>query len=67
MSNKRGESKKHEAMEHLRKGLATNARKRKTSRAQVAMQEMYSPSKSFKGRSAGAGAMNLRGGVKKGK
>lgn len=67
MSNKRGESKKHEAMEHLRKSLAANKGKRERSRAQVAMQEMYSPSKSFKGRSAGAGAMNVRGGVKKGK
>ena len=67
MSSERGESKKHEAMEHLRKGLAANKRKREKSRAQIAMQEMYSPPKSFKGRSAGAGAMNLRGGVKKGK
>lgn len=67
MSKERGESKKHEAMERLRKGLAGHSRKRKRSREQVAMQEMYSPPKSSKGRSAGAGAMNVRGGVKKGK
>jgi hypothetical protein len=67
VSKKRGESKSYEAMAHLRKSLAANKGKRQRSRAQVAMQEMYSPSKSFKGRSAGAGAMNLRGGVKKGK
>jgi hypothetical protein len=54
-------------MERVRKSLAANARKRKQSRRQVAMQETYSPPKSFKGQSGRAGAMNVRGGVKKGK
>jgi|LakMenE18May11ns_1017448.scaffolds.fasta_scaffold9797221_5 hypothetical protein len=67
MSSERGESKRHEAMERVRKSLAANARKRKQSRRQVAMQETYSPPKSFKGQSGRAGAMNVRGGVKKGK